>query len=87
MCVVRASGEGGRGDGKGCADVVWMSFMMDEGLLREAVFWENKGRILEADIAGRCGLEGRGVGTENFLLNGNEIFVIELATSIFCFMR
>lgn len=83
MCVVRASGEGGRGDGKGCADVV----RMDEGLLREAVFWENKGRILEADIAGRCGLEGRGVGTENFLLNGNEIFVIELATSIFCFMR
>lgn len=61
--------------------------MMDEDLLREAVFWENKGRILDVDIAGRCGLEGRGVGTENFLLNGNEIFVIELAASIFCFIR
>ena len=58
----------------------------DDGLLREAVFWQNKGRILDTDIGGRCGLEGRGVGTELFCRNGTVMF-LELATLILSFIR
>lgn len=59
--MVRTSDEEGRGD------VAWLSFIMDEGLLRdEAVFWENKGSILDVGMVGRCGLDGRGVGSETF---------------------
>lgn len=79
--------DAGAGDcGRGCDNNTGLSrAVVVDVLYLGLVFGQIKGRILDVDASGRCGLKGRGVGMENFW-NGIEP-LLDLALSIFSFKQ
>lgn len=69
-----------------CEEEVVLITTGEGGLVLEADFWQKKGRILDVGAVGRCGLDGRGVGTsKNFFWNGMEALLCRLGITNFSF--